>query len=300
MRFLRTCASRHGHTTSHADLQPLSSPPRLLCRSPGPVPSVASMRCLKPHLSRVFKPTPAHNDPHTDLCITDHIRHRARRPDSRVRTAACAVAVSMGASTRVCGAPSAGRPRRRHSAATAAAASAPPPAGACTAVPPSPPPGRAGTPRRACRRRRASAMVPVVAAREQARASAALLLLQARRAAPAATPRQLSLGGVEVDRARSRGRGGRHRSGRGHGGPRGRHARRSARTSHTQSNAAAIGRERRVPFLGLWRCEWGAARHLGPRAIESVEQGSGERPRASWRTCVVVAGHDERSCEGAD
>ena len=41
-------------------------------------------------------------------------------------------------------------------------------------------------------------MVPVVAAREQARASAALLLLQARRAAPAATPRQLSLGGVDV------------------------------------------------------------------------------------------------------
>ena len=55
-----------------------------------------------------------------------------------------------------------------------------------------------------------------------------------------------------------------------------------------------------MPFLGLWRCERGVARYLGPRAIESVEQGSGERPRASWRTCVVVAGHDERSCEGAD
>ena len=63
------------------------------------------------------------------------------------------------------------------------------------------------------------------AGRRRARASVALLLLQARRAAPATTPRRLSLGGVEVGRARSRGRGGRHRCGRGHGGPYGRRAR---------------------------------------------------------------------------
>ena len=49
-----TRSQRHTWT-----LQPLSSPPRLLCRSPGPGASVASLRCLNPHLSRVFKLTPA-------------------------------------------------------------------------------------------------------------------------------------------------------------------------------------------------------------------------------------------------
>ena len=49
-------ASRQGHTRT---LQPLSSPPRLLCRSPGPGPSVASLSCPRPHISRVFKLTPA-------------------------------------------------------------------------------------------------------------------------------------------------------------------------------------------------------------------------------------------------
>ena len=198
-----TRSQRHTWT-----LQPLSSPPRLLCRSPGPGASVASLRCLNPRLSRVFKLTPAHNYPHTvpHTHITDHRRHRTRRPDSRVRTTARAVAVSTGASTRVCGAPSAGRPRRRHGPATAAAAGAAarrrghsratePAARMCGyAAPrvPSPSSERRG------------------AGRRRARASAALLLLQARRAAPAATPRRLSLGGVEVGRARSRGRGGRH------------------------------------------------------------------------------------------
>mmetsp|Transcript_37771 Transcript_37771/g.125147 ORF Transcript_37771/g.125147 Transcript_37771/m.125147 type:complete len:277 (+) Transcript_37771:249-1079(+) len=117
--------------------------------------------------------------------------------------------------------PSAGRPRRRHGAATVAAA------------------GAAARPRvhiratepAARRRGYAAPRVPSPsserrgAGRRRARASAALLLLQARRAAPATTPRRLSLGGVEVGRARSRGRGGRHRSGRGHGGPYGRRAR---------------------------------------------------------------------------
>ena len=49
-------ASRQGHTRT---LQPLSSRARLLCRSPGPVPSVASLSCPRPHLSWVFKLTPA-------------------------------------------------------------------------------------------------------------------------------------------------------------------------------------------------------------------------------------------------
>ena len=37
-----------------------SSPPRLLCRSPGPGPSVSSLSCPKPSLSRVMQPTLAH------------------------------------------------------------------------------------------------------------------------------------------------------------------------------------------------------------------------------------------------
>ena len=38
----------------------LSSPPRLLCRSPGPVPSVSSLSCPKPSLPWVMQPTLAH------------------------------------------------------------------------------------------------------------------------------------------------------------------------------------------------------------------------------------------------
>ena len=68
-------ASRHGHTRT---LQPLSSPPRLLCRSPGPVPSVSGLRCPKPHLSRVSKLTPARNTLHTALARTLRA-HRHRR-----------------------------------------------------------------------------------------------------------------------------------------------------------------------------------------------------------------------------
>ena len=59
-RFL-ALASRQGHTRA---LQPLSSPPRLPCRSPGPGPSVPSPSCPEPRLSRVSKLTPAHNTPH--------------------------------------------------------------------------------------------------------------------------------------------------------------------------------------------------------------------------------------------
>ena len=55
-RFL-ALASRHGHTRT---LQPLSSPPRLLCRSPGPGPSVSSLSSPKPSLFWVMKPTLAH------------------------------------------------------------------------------------------------------------------------------------------------------------------------------------------------------------------------------------------------
>ena len=66
---------RQGHTRT---LQPLSSPPRLLCRSPGPVPSVSGLRCPKPHLSRVFKLTPARNTLHTALARTLRA-HRHRR-----------------------------------------------------------------------------------------------------------------------------------------------------------------------------------------------------------------------------
>ena len=49
-------ASRQGHTRT---LQPLSSPPRLLCRSPGPCPSVARLSRPRPHLPWVCKLTPA-------------------------------------------------------------------------------------------------------------------------------------------------------------------------------------------------------------------------------------------------
>ena len=59
-----------GHTRT---LQPPSSPPRLLCRSPGPVPSGSGLRCPKPHLSRVFKLTPARNTLHTALARTNGI-----------------------------------------------------------------------------------------------------------------------------------------------------------------------------------------------------------------------------------
>jgi len=44
--------------------QPVSSPPRLPCRSLGPGPSVPSPSCPEPRLSRVPKLTPAHNTPH--------------------------------------------------------------------------------------------------------------------------------------------------------------------------------------------------------------------------------------------
>ena len=73
-RFLAP-SPRQGHTRT---LQPLSSPPRLLCRSPGPVPSVSGLRCPKPHLSRVFKLTPARNTLHTALARTLRA-HRHRR-----------------------------------------------------------------------------------------------------------------------------------------------------------------------------------------------------------------------------
>ena len=49
-------ASRQGHTRT---LQPLSSPPRLLCRPPGPGPSVACLSRPRPHLPWVCKLTPA-------------------------------------------------------------------------------------------------------------------------------------------------------------------------------------------------------------------------------------------------
>ena len=73
-RFL-ALASRQGHTRT---LQPLSSPPRLLCRCPGSTPSVASLSRPEPHLSRVCKLTRAHNYPHTGphTPITDHRRRR--------------------------------------------------------------------------------------------------------------------------------------------------------------------------------------------------------------------------------
>ena len=64
-----------GHTRT---LQPPSSPPRLLCRSPGPGPSVAGLRCPKPHLPWVCKFTPARNTPHTALTRTVRA-HRRRR-----------------------------------------------------------------------------------------------------------------------------------------------------------------------------------------------------------------------------
>ena len=54
-RFLAV-ASRHGHTRT---LQPLSAPPRLLCRPPGPGPSVARLSHPRPHLPWVCKLTPA-------------------------------------------------------------------------------------------------------------------------------------------------------------------------------------------------------------------------------------------------
>ena len=73
-RFLAP-SPRQGHTRT---LQPLSSPPRLLCRSPGPDPSVSGLRCPKPHLSRVFKLTPARNTLHTALARTLRA-HRHRR-----------------------------------------------------------------------------------------------------------------------------------------------------------------------------------------------------------------------------
>ena len=44
--------------------QPVSSPPLLPCRYPGPGPSVPSPSCPEPRLSRVSKLTPAHNTPH--------------------------------------------------------------------------------------------------------------------------------------------------------------------------------------------------------------------------------------------
>ncbi len=59
-RFLAR-ASRQGHTRTP---QPVSSPPRLPCRYPGPGPSVPSPSCPEPRLSRVPKLTPAHNTPH--------------------------------------------------------------------------------------------------------------------------------------------------------------------------------------------------------------------------------------------
>ena len=60
----------------------LSSPPRLPCRSLGPVLSIASLSRPEPHLSRVCKLTRAHNYPHTGphTPITDHRRRRHALP----------------------------------------------------------------------------------------------------------------------------------------------------------------------------------------------------------------------------
>ena len=69
MRFLalvRDTVTPHTRADSPASL---SSPPRHLCRSPGPGPSVASPSCPKPHLSRAVKLTPAQ---------TTHIRALTR------------------------------------------------------------------------------------------------------------------------------------------------------------------------------------------------------------------------------
>ena len=52
---------RHAHVPTP---QPVSSPPRLPCRSLGPGPSVPSPSCPEPRLSRVPKLTLAHNTPH--------------------------------------------------------------------------------------------------------------------------------------------------------------------------------------------------------------------------------------------
>ena len=104
MRFLalvRDTVTPHTRADSPASL---SSPPRHLCRSPGPGPSVASPSCPKPHLSRAVKLTPAQTTHIRALTrtldITDHRRHRTRRPDARVRTAARAVAVERTARCR--------------------------------------------------------------------------------------------------------------------------------------------------------------------------------------------------------
>ena len=67
-----------------------SSPPRLLCRSPGPGPSVSSLSRPKPHLSWVMKLTLAHTTAltasHTPVSPTDtagthsHFTHAQAQP----------------------------------------------------------------------------------------------------------------------------------------------------------------------------------------------------------------------------
>ena len=85
-RFLAP-SPRQGHTRT---LQPLSSPPRHLCRSPGPGPSVPSLICPRPHLSWVMKLTLAHTTAltasHTPISPTDtagthsHFTHAQAQP----------------------------------------------------------------------------------------------------------------------------------------------------------------------------------------------------------------------------
>ena len=163
MRFLalvRDTVTPHTRADSPASL---SSPPRHLCRSPGPGPSVASPSCPKPHLSRAVKLTPAQ---------TTHIR-------ALTRTLQIIDATEPAARTRGYAPPRVPSPRIRERARVCAPRLRPVALAAATALPRRqqprrrrpPPPRRAGTPRRACRRRRASATVPVVAAREHARRS---------------------------------------------------------------------------------------------------------------------------------
>ena len=241
MRFLALVRDTpHGHTRADSPAS-LSSPPRHLCRSPGPGPSVASPSCPKPHLSRAVKLTPAQ---------TTHIR-------ALTRTLQIIDATEPAARTRGYAPPRVPSPRVRERARVCAPRLRPVALAAAIALPRRQQPRRRRPP--PPRRGYAAPRVPSPsserhgAGRRRARASVALLLLQARRAAPATTPRRLSLGGVEVGRARSRGRGGRHRSGRGHGGPRGRRAsRRACRRCHPSGE---VSRWRR--WRGLWRCERG-------------------------------------------
>ena len=88
MRFV-ALASRHVQVPTKR--RP-SSPPRLLCRSPGPGPSVSSLSRPKPHLSWVMKLTLAHTSyhgsaaSHTPVSATDtagthsHFTHAQTQP----------------------------------------------------------------------------------------------------------------------------------------------------------------------------------------------------------------------------